>query len=289
MTDFPVYQFQSHGLFANHRADSENSLTDYHRHNEVELNFLAAGEVVYNFGGRNIVLPLRSLSVFWAGIPHRFETWRPDGEIWSLSVPLGIFLSWGLPRASFVHPLLHGEFFHESNPAQSGADETAMRRWHADLHHDGTAVEKSTRREALLFEVRGRLMRLALNAGSVRVRGGAEPGCVGKMLQHIAANYRDPGLALPGIARRAGVHPNYATDIFKKTCGVSLMRYVNHQRVTHAQRLLATTDAKVLDVAMDAGFGSVSQFHAVFRGITGASPREYAKAHEGGLEPRKTN
>ena len=57
------------------------------------------------------------------------------------------------------------------------------------------------------------------------------------------------------------------------------MRYVSHQRVTHAQRLLATTGAKVLDIAMDAGFGSVSQFHHVFRGITGVPPREYARTH----------
>jgi AraC-like DNA-binding protein len=29
---------------------------------------------------------------------------------------------------------------------------------------------------------------------------------------------------------------------------------------------------------MDAGFGSVSQFHHVFRAIIGVTPREYAKA-----------
>ena len=99
------------------------------------------------------------------------------------------------------------------------------------------------------------------------------------MLRHIAANYRDPGLSVARIACHAGINPTYASDCFRKSCGVSLMRYVSHQRVAHAQRLLATVDAKILDIAMDSGFGSFSQFYAVFRAITGTSPREYAKAH----------
>jgi len=74
----------------------------------------------------------------------------------------------------------------------------------------------------------------------------------------------------------------HADNSFHKACGISLMRYVNRQRVTHAQYLLASTDKKIIDVAMDSGFGSVSQFHHVFRGIAGASPREYARARGNG-------
>ena len=99
---------------------------------------------------------------------------------------------------------------------------------------------------------------------------------------YIAANCRDPELSIAQIARHAGLNPSYAGEIFSKTCGIPLMRYVNQQRITHAQCLLTTTDATVLDIAMETGFGSVSQFHHVFRGITGATPRGYAKARGGG-------
>jgi len=39
--------------------------------------------------------------------------------------------------------------------------------------------------------------------------------------------------------------------------------------------MLATTDAKMIDVAMDSGFGSVSQFHALFKIRCGCTPRAY--------------
>ena len=49
--------------------------------------------------------------------------------------------------------------------------------------------------------------------------------------------------------------------------------------VAHARRLLATTDAKVLDIAMQAGFGSASQFYNVFHQVAGQTPRQYASLH----------
>ena len=49
--------------------------------------------------------------------------------------------------------------------------------------------------------------------------------------------------------------------------------------MAHARRLLVTTDAKVLDIAMRAGFGSVSQFYNVFSQVTGQTPRQYARLH----------
>ena len=272
--------FQLHGIFVTYDANVKAILPKIHRHNEIELNFLESGRLTYELGGRTLPVPVRALSVFWGGNPHRCVEWAPDGKIWTLSIPLGIFLSWGLPRETFVHPLLKGDILHERDPGVADFDETLMRRWCADIHFAAPA-DRHLQREALLLEARARLLRLALRAGNVRGRRrlAAEPGCVGKMLQHIAARHTDPALNIGEIARHAGVNPTYAVDVFKKTCGVTPMRYVCQQRIAHAQRLLATTDAKILDIALDSGFGSVSQFHHVFHAATGVTPREYAQTH----------
>ena len=50
-------------------------------------------------------------------------------------------------------------------------------------------------------------------------------------------------------------------------------------RVSHAQRLLATTDMKIVDVAFDSGFTSISRFNDAFRRACGCSPREYRQSH----------
>jgi AraC-like DNA-binding protein len=86
---------------------------------------------------------------------------------------------------------------------------------------------------------------------------------------------------LTGGERKRGmdIHPGYAMEVFKHSCGMSIMQYVNDQRVAHARRMLASSDAKVLDIAMEAGCGSVSQFYNVFRQMTGQTPRQFTRSH----------
>jgi len=276
--DFKVYN-----LFFTIGAPGE-FVGKLHHHNDVEVNFLTRGEAVYNLAGRAIPLPLRSFAVFWGGTPHCLTRWAPGGEMWVGGIPLGMFLSWGLPNETFVQPLLRGELFHETDPAAASLDEAALRRWLYDLRPPNRD-EIPFRRTPLLLEVQARFHRLAFGGRMSPCATAAEdsrpvatPG-VGRMLAYIAEHFRDPELSVSRIARNAGLNETYANECFHKACGVSLMRYVNQQRIAHAQCLLTGTDAKIIDIALDAGFGSVSQFHAVFRGITGASPRGYAKAH----------
>jgi transcriptional regulator GlxA family with amidase domain len=56
-------------------------------------------------------------------------------------------------------------------------------------------------------------------------------------------------------------------------------RFVLQHRIMHAQRELVTTAAKILTVALDAGFGSLSRFNSACRSFCGYSPREYQTMH----------
>lgn len=268
--------FQIHGLLAHRWRGRQSSLTTFHRHNEVELNLLARGSRSYTIAGRTVSIRPRTMCLFWGGFPHRIAVWK-NGDIWSLSIPLTVFLSWPLSRETFVYPLLHGELLYEADPSRWRHDQELMRRWHADLGAGATFEQQ----EVLLLEVQARLRRLAMESGHIRAvsEHGVEPARVAKMLQFIAEHYAETGLTVREIAQAAQTNPSYAMESFKESCGVSMMRYVNDQRVAHARRLLATTDAKILDVAMAAGFGSLSQFHNVFIRVCSQTPREYARAH----------
>jgi AraC family transcriptional regulator, melibiose operon regulatory protein len=72
-----------------------------------------------------------------------------------------------------------------------------------------------------------------------------------------------------------GLNPNYAMTVFREGCGLSLWEYVTRLRISHAQRLLLTTDWTMERVALDCGFGSSSRFFAAFRRICGMTPRQY--------------
>ncbi len=53
------------------------------------------------------------------------------------------------------------------------------------------------------------------------------------------------------------------------------MEHLTFHRIAHAQRLLATTDAKVIDVANESGFPSLSRFYAAFRSVCGQTPNAF--------------
>jgi transcriptional regulator GlxA family with amidase domain len=73
--------------------------------------------------------------------------------------------------------------------------------------------------------------------------------------------------------------------VFRKQCGASVWEYLTRLRVAHAQRLLITTNLKVLDVAMESGFGSVAPFYAAFAAHTqGLRPLDYRRRHRTAVE-----
>jgi AraC-like DNA-binding protein len=94
----------------------------------------------------------------------------------------------------------------------------------------------------------------------------------------IAQRYAER-ITIETIGRAVGLHPNYAMSLFRKAFGTTLIDYLTQHRVSHAQRLLATTDQKIVDVALNSGFGSISRFNDAFRRACDCSPRDYRHRH----------
>src|SRR5262249_46352932 len=150
-------------------------------------------------------------------------------------------------------------------------------------------------KRAVLLEMEARLLRLALTlpaktAGS-RARHAmlSDSGLskVERMACYIAQHYTDP-LTVEDIGALVKLHPNYAMNLFRRTFGTTLIEYLTQHRVSHAQRLLATSDQKIVDVAFASGFGSISRFNEAFRRACKCSPRQYRNGHrlEAGAEKR---
>ena len=102
---------------------------------------------------------------------------------------------------------------------------------------------------------------------------------VEQMACFIAQNYTEK-LTVQQIGEFVKLHPNYAMNLFQKTFGSTLINYLTQHRISHAQRLLATTTQTVTEIAFQSGFLSISRFNEAFRRACGCSPREYRKVHE---------
>jgi AraC-like DNA-binding protein len=68
-------------------------------------------------------------------------------------------------------------------------------------------------------------------------------------------------------------------NIFRKAFGTTMVDFLLQHRLSHAQHLLLTTDASVIEVAGSAGFQSLSRFNEAFKRASGCAPRDYRKAH----------
>lgn len=244
------------------------------KHNEIELNFLSAGSLTYLMGGHRITVEAARLAVFWAAIPHQIVAAEDKEPYYVVTLPLSEFLASGLPT-TFVNRLLHGELVLDT--ATDPCDSSRFRQWETELRHRDPICERAAR-----LEVQARLLRLARAVSSFPAAKHPDPTLsrADQLACYIARRYHEP-LTADRIAKANHLHPNYAMNLFRKAFGTTITTFITQHRITHAQRLLVTTPDSVLDVALAAGFQSLSRFNEAFKKACGCSPREYRRAHPG--------
>lgn len=93
-------------------------------------------------------------------------------------------------------------------------------------------------------------------------------------LRYIEENYnKDIGLA--AVAKAAYVTPNYLSRIFKEEMSTNFVDWLNHIRIDKARDLLARTGLKAYEVAENVGYRDYKYFSAMFKKLTGCSPKDY--------------
>jgi len=86
----------------------------------------------------------------------------------------------------------------------------------------------------------------------------------------------DARLALGDLAREAGLSPFHFLRTFEKLTGLTPHQYILRTRLREAAvRLVTEPEKKILDVALDCGFGDLSNFNRAFRAELGVSPRAH--------------
>jgi AraC-like DNA-binding protein len=273
-------EFTTYGLSCVRWAPLPMPRPDHH--NEIQLNMLVRGRVTYLIGAHQVKVNTGRLTAFWAAIPHQIIDYEEDTEYYVATLPLAWFLQCELPD-TLVQPLMRGEVVTEPQATRSDFDTALFRQWEVDLRPGDRTV-----REIVFLEMKTRLRRLAVTldaqkaSAPSRAPSRLQVGGLNKVEQmvcYIAKSYMEP-ITVNEIGREVGLHPNSAMRLFKKTFGSTLIDHLTHHRVFHAKRLLATTDQKIVDIAFNSGFNSISRFNEAFRRACGCTPRAFRTAHE---------
>lgn len=255
-----------------------------HSHNEIEVLFMEKGGGVWLMGGETVRFEARQLIAFWAVRPHQLIKSSKGTVINCLTIPLAVFTEWGVSDL-LSKALLAGDTVTSTRDGDFDLDRHHFLQWHEDLRS-----QDAERSRVAILEIQARLGRLAQT-----LKGETEPASlrppapglmnhgyfkkVSQIAEYVSRHYAE-ALTIPAIAAAVDMHPTSATKMFKKICGLNLIDYVTQHRLLHAQRLLATTDLKVLDVALASGYRSASRFYAAFKEACGVSPQDFRQSYE---------
>ncbi|MGO4107055.1 helix-turn-helix domain-containing protein [Paenibacillus sp. YAF4_2] len=100
------------------------------------------------------------------------------------------------------------------------------------------------------------------------------------VIEYIEQHYADP-IPLQKLAELARMSESYFCRFFKRITTKSPIEYMNNYRVQLAANRLRQSDAKIMEVALDVGFNSLSYFNTVFRQRYGCTPRQFRSRTEG--------
>jgi AraC family transcriptional regulator len=90
----------------------------------------------------------------------------------------------------------------------------------------------------------------------------------------------DRALSPAEVAAHAGISAWHYQRIFKALTRETLMTYIRSRRFAHALDLLATTDARILDIALGAGFETQETFTRAFKKAFAVTPASYRRRHQ---------
>lgn len=94
------------------------------------------------------------------------------------------------------------------------------------------------------------------------------------VMKYINQNYMFE-IPLEKIADIAGYSKYHFSRIFKKYNNVSYIQYINGKRIKAAERLLIDPALSVTEVAMRAGFASLTTFNRAFKKAKNCTPTEF--------------
>ena len=249
-----------------------------HVHGHVEIILPVGCQLTYQTQMGPYSAPDNMISVLWGQIPHRVSEITGNGEILIANLPLSDLLSWSMPEF-FLAELFAGSLVVAKSTDE--LDVGLFARWHQDYNSNDHNLITVARMELQLRLRRQSIVGWKTDGDTTfqQDKSSQQSIRVQKMIRFMAENYRLP-LSVSDIASHAGVSEGHAMGIFQRILNTSIKSYLTKLRLHHARASLANGNDKILSIALDSGFGSLSRFYEVFVSETGQTPRAFRQSQK---------
>ncbi len=272
----PLVVFDDHGFCAGKTLDVMR-MPGPHMHSQIELNFVLEGRMTYWFDGRELTVSEGRLALFWGMIPHQVTGAVDPTKFVCLYVPMSVFL--GLPALSRLREAMFRGAVIEALSIKP-FDRDIFMRWREELLSGNDQIEQIVR-----DELTARVRRIDREGWrDLRDLAEASPHAashdpdralhVERMARFVGENALDD-ITVEDVAEAAGLHPNYAMTLFKRSLGLTINQSITRHRLDTAQSMLIATEMPVAAIAFDCGFGSLSRFYDAFKERFHISPKVF--------------
>lgn len=131
--------------------------------------------------------------------------------------------------------------------------------------------------EEISHELAVRAIRLAHQIDAPEKESSSTPSAIARVTRAVRAIERqmEQRLSLESLAVQARLSPYHFLRIFRQVTGLTPHQYILRTRLRESAVRMDNKRAKILDIALDSGFGDVSNFNRAFRTEFGVSPRAF--------------
>ena len=242
-----------------------------HFHFTPEVFVQLHGETGFECPHERFLLKTGEIGVLAAGLPH-LETPHPQDGQWMNMVMMfsPVSVSWhitGLTQRGEIKSA-HGRMVQTpAAPRLIGYLTDMVEVWNSEIATQATI----TRGLMLAF--------LALLRATM---SGATPPATSRMeykvLQcrhYIQRDLAHPGINVQFLAKRLHCSSDYLSHLFRREMGMTLITFIQQQRVLQARNLLGTSTLNIAEVGQAVGYEDPGYFIRVFKKLTGQTPKEY--------------
>lgn len=289
-TDENERQLERHGFTAFPTAFYHGDLTSntvvWHWHDELELILIHLGTIAVGAGGTSVTLADGDGCFIKAGVLH--NVWKVDNDPCEYrsvvfhprligSMDSIFWLNYIRPLGELDFPQMI-PFFHQE---ENGFLSFFSHLWQTQ-EDQNPGYENDVR--YLLTKFVAQISNMPVEKECHPSRGEMrDMERMKAMLSFLDAHYAE-ALTLEQIAKSARISETECMRCFRRSIGVSPIRFLKERRLQGAAGLLLSTEWSISEIAASCGFLDMSYFTKTFRQFYGVTPTAY---RNGGAEPHR--
>lgn len=281
-----IYWLTSEIVIHDFVSRGEYLVSIFHSHSYMEMMYVRSGSgTIYIEDASPIELKQGSLIFLNASVPHKIVTKDPDSlhtsllsfSLFPFSTQEKIAQAWIEDEQRIVGTVTSARFLYTIDNGNAAVYLDQLEK-SAQSKRLGELVIVKNLMSSFLMSAFQSFTRFPPRGDFESALHGMPTLTVSKITHYIQAHFME-NITINSVAESLFYSPRQCQRVIRECLGISFSDYLADVRLSHAKRLLRTTDDSVEKIAENSGFKSGKSFSRQLREREGITPYRYRKEH----------